>query len=100
MEAMAICPMKVEGGSTGQIRESDGWDMISSGVGLEAMVAFRVAFYNLGAWLALWPTPSSGGSVMKPGLEHETHSNTSVTYLQVGGRPVRIHPVVGICCHG
>ncbi len=33
--------------------------MIWSEVGLEAMVALRVAFYNLGAWHILWPhTPA------------------------------------------
>jgi len=33
--------------------------MIWSEVGLEAMVALRVAFYNPGAWQALWPhTPA------------------------------------------
>ena len=29
--------------------------MIWSEVGLEAMVALRVAFYDPGAWRALWP---------------------------------------------
>jgi hypothetical protein len=33
--------------------------MLWSKVGLEAMVALRVAFYNPGAWRALWPhTPA------------------------------------------
>jgi hypothetical protein len=35
--------------------------MIWSEVGLEAIVALRVAFYNPGAWHALWPhTPAQG----------------------------------------